>query len=630
MTTYEKNLKTLAVYYQEMDTRIREAEKDRKSELEVYQEISYEGNTILKVKKGDRICYLNGKRDTEELAKLWVKTLGELPRNTAVLMMGVGNWQYLKELIEQTENRITIIIYEPSLEIFIKFLKNVDIGRWMEKHLLIFWVNGLKDMEIKNMRGILDQVISYEMFAYIKYLVLPNYTLLFPEEAVEFVRMCRDISVDKIIQYNTRNLYSSVLVRNLLSNSRFLCDGYKTTQLTEVIPRDIPGIVVAAGPSLNKNIKDLKKAKGKAFIIAVDTAVKPLLHAGIVPDMFAIIDGLKPLELVQIEEAKEIPLVTNLNAAPAVLEYHTGKKFFFDEGYQFAEEILSRSGQQLGGISTGGSVATTAFSLLHKIGISTIILVGQDLAYTNNRSHADGTFKEVMEEKDTSNFLMVEGSYEKEVPTTTDMKIFIDWYGSYIEGCKRYCPEFRVINATEGGAKLEGTENMTLQEAIEKVCRKEVDIQECLEKLQPMLDEENRAWAVDYLKHLPVEFCKLREDAGKIKKQYQKLDKLCSRKNIDTKEYVALLKKLERQIEALEKKSVYQLIEYTMNNAGYILRSEQFLREDDMRKEGKEIARKGILYTENVRKCAATFQEFSEIVFSEDVFEAAVGRKKDL
>lgn len=58
---------------------------------------------------------------------------------------------------------------------------------------------------------------------------------------------------------------------------------------------DTTGIVVAAGPSLNKNINELKKAKGKSLIIAVDTALKPLLRAGIVPDMFLLLMHKNPL-----------------------------------------------------------------------------------------------------------------------------------------------------------------------------------------------------------------------------------------------------------------------------------------------------------------------------------------------
>ena len=98
MTMYEKNLKTLADYYPEMDQRIMEARAEQKQVLEIFEETSCDGEKILKIKKDDRICYLNGKRNAAEAAQSWVKTLGDLVRDTPVLMMGIGNFSYLKEL----------------------------------------------------------------------------------------------------------------------------------------------------------------------------------------------------------------------------------------------------------------------------------------------------------------------------------------------------------------------------------------------------------------------------------------------------------------------------------------------------------------------------------------------------
>ena len=75
MTMYEKNLKTLADYYPEMDQRIMEARAEQKQVLEIFEETSCDGEKILKIKKDDRICYLNGKRNAVEAAQSWVKTL---------------------------------------------------------------------------------------------------------------------------------------------------------------------------------------------------------------------------------------------------------------------------------------------------------------------------------------------------------------------------------------------------------------------------------------------------------------------------------------------------------------------------------------------------------------------------
>lgn len=616
MTMYEKNLKTLADYYPEMDQRIMEARAEQKQVLEIFEETSCDGEKILKIKKDDRICYLNGKRNAVEAAQSWVKTLGDLVRDTPVLMMGIGNFSYLKELAEQTKKRLTIIIYEPSLQIFLKFLEMTDIRKWMEKHVIIFWVDGLDGMDEKNMQGMLGAVLRYEMLDHFKHFILPNYETLFSEKAVEFMKVCRDVAVKALTGYQTNRIFAGVMVKNLFSNARYLCDGYKTTQLIEVIPRDIPGIVVAAGPSLDKNIHDLKKAKGKAFIVAVDTAIKPLLRAGIVPDLFAVIDALKPIELVRIEGAQEIPLLTTLNASPDVLDYHKGMKFFFNESYQFAEKIYQRSGHKEGGVETGGSVATHLFSLLHKIGLNTIILVGQDLAYTNDKSYADGTFQDTMEKVDTSQFIKVEGNYEKEVPTKTDLKIFLDWYNMYIEGLKERKKDFRVINATEGGAKINNTEIMTLREAIAQECGKEVDIQECLKKLPPMLDEEARKWTIEYLQSLSEEFQQVEEKSRGMKKLYRKLDKISDKKNIDKNEYLSIMKKIDKQRKSIEKISVYQLIAMTMNNAHFMLLGDQYMQQKSLQKEGKEIAEIGLAFIQDVERLAAAFGKYSDEIFN--------------
>lgn len=612
MTVYEENLKTLAAAYSRMDELIEEAREKLEPELELMEETSYDGERILKIKKDERICYLNGKRNTKDPAEKWVESLGTLQTNAPVFLMGVGNPLYLKELVEKTENRIAIIIYEPSIQIFLKFIETVPLQRWMEKHLIVFWVKGLKGMDEKKMRGLVQRILKFEMIPYSHKLILPNYDVLFPDEAVAFMQIIRDIIHAETVQYRTQLLFSTVTVKNLLANMRYLYDGYKTTQLIQVIPRDIPGIVVAAGPSLNKNIKELKKAKGKAFIIAVDTAIKPLLAAGIIPDMYAIVDGLKPVELVQAEEARDIPLLTTINANSQVLKYHRGMKFFYNEGYGIVENILRKADMRFGGVDSGGSVATNAFSLLFKIGLTRIILVGQDLAYTGNKSHADGTFADVMKEENTKGYIMVEGNLEEKVPTTATLKTYLDWYDKYIKGIQEINKDFRVINATEGGAKIKNTEIMTLHDAIEAECTKEVDIQERLGQLPPMLNEESKEWAREYLDNIPNEFFKLSQDAKKAKRFYKKLEKVCDKKNIDLKEYKSVLKKIEKAVKQIEGNEVYQLISITMVNARYILLNEQFLHEDSVQEEGKELARKGILYTENVAKLAGLFGEYMQ------------------
>ena len=380
-----------------------------------------------------------------------------------------------------------------------------------------------------------------------------------------------------------------------------------------MIPRDIPAIIVAAGPSLNKNIKELKKAKGRAFIIAVDTAIKPLLAEGIIPDMFAIVDGKKPIELVEKEEARNIPLLTSISAANSVLSYHTGKKFFYNEGYVYINSMFYRNGESFETVACGGSVATSAFALAFMIGIDTIILVGQDLALTGNKTHADGTFQEKMETIDTSHSIMVPGNIEKEVPTRDDFKMYLEWYNQYIKDCKEYRKQFKVINATEGGAKIDGTEVMTLKDAIDRECKKKIDIQECFEKLHPVFDENERKKNLEFMQHTPEHYTEIKKAAVEANKLYKNLDKLCQHGNLDIRAYEKVLKKIKKTTKKIEGDSIYyEPIQETLVLANYIVQSEQFDTMKTMQEEGKEIARQGVIYTDMVKQCAELFEEYTK------------------
>lgn len=611
---YGNNIKELEKHYTGIGKLIEKAYKESEDHTEILEYESLDGIHGTKIKKDGKEFLMYGKRQAMMPVIKWYKGLGELQNNAPILMMGLANSEYLKMLVENVDNHLAIIVYEPSINIFVDFLKRVDITNWYEKHTIIFWVDGIDGMGQDGLAAMISSMLQYEVLPLSRTFVMPNYNEIFQEQTLFFVKTCHDVASDASVNFATKKRFSGVFGKNLFINVTMLCDAYKTTQLVNVVPRDIPGIVVAAGPSLNKNIKELKKAKGKAFIIAVDTAIKPLLKEGIVPDMFAIVDAKKPLDLIQVEGARDIPLSTTLDAASDVLKYHTGKKFFANEGIAFVDKIFERFEKQYGRAADGGSVATACFTLLYKIGLTRIILVGQDLALTGNKTHADGTFNEEMPVLNTENCEMVEGNVEELVPTRGDFQIYLNWYNNFIEGVKKQDPKFRVINATEGGAKIKGTEVMTLKEAIEKECTKEVNIQERFEKLKPMFQGEDREWVIEQICAIPQGYAKIKSDADKANSLYKKLQKICNSSTLDTKSYVNTLKKIDKCIKKLQKYDLYQTISVTMNEAEYIIKNEQFIQYDSEIEEGREIARQGILFMTGVKECAHIYEEYSREV----------------
>lgn len=114
----------------------------------------------------------------------------------------------------------------------------------------------------------------------------------------------------------------------------------------------------------------------------------------------------------------------------------------------------------------GISVTHFAFILAYHIGAPAIILVGQDLAFGGEgQTHSSGSVYDDLKvnlETETQ-VIYLEGYDGEKVPSQVTWRLFRDWYEIFLE---RY-PTL-LINATEGGAKIKGTVQLTLQEAMEK------------------------------------------------------------------------------------------------------------------------------------------------------------------
>ena len=290
---YEKNMEALKNKFPMWAEKLASV-KRKKHNFDVLAENSYFGNTILKVNDNGKILYLNGKYAPDEVGANWIKK-NELKDYTPIVIIGISNAVHIKKIIDCAPKTCNILIYEPSFELFRREMEEVDLAFLFKKDIPVgIIVDELNDIERQDY---FDLFISYDNMVLLKTYLSGNYKKLFPEKVEEFVKKLRKHVFDIEVSWNTQVRYTNVTATNLFKNFPYLCEGYGVQELKNILPKDFPVIIVSAGPSLNKNIQDLKLAKGKACIIATDTAMKPLLNAGIIPDLFVIVDGLKPGKL---------------------------------------------------------------------------------------------------------------------------------------------------------------------------------------------------------------------------------------------------------------------------------------------------------------------------------------------
>ena len=249
--------------------------------------------------------------------------------------------------------------------------------------------------------------------------------------------------------------------------------------------RGKPVIVVAAGPSLDKNVHLLKEFQSQYPIIAVDTALRTLQAHDIEPDVVVSADPT-PLNLHHFIDTHAHPdtiLAYNPELFHAVSSQWPYRQIFMnldkEEFTRWAEKIIG----PFGITAKGGSVGHTAFYLAQAMQADPVILIGLDLAFdskggSTHTKHSAlkrdyGTIQQGIQAiplSDTKNMgrlqeqlVWVRGSLEEKVPTSRIMFIFIQ---QFTEDFARH--DGKIIDATEGGAFLPGTEIMPLREALIK------------------------------------------------------------------------------------------------------------------------------------------------------------------
>lgn len=256
----------------------------------------------------------------------------------------------------------------------------------------------------------------------------------------------------------------------------YIASGFKFEKFHNIF-KGKPAVVVSAGPSLSKNIHLLEKVKDKWIIIALDATYEKLFSMGIEPDFIVTKERDLATYKAFFEDKNldfEIPLIAQSLSYPEIIRNYNGPKTFMFKSDVYWDRYLAKEISRIAkvlvflGISAA-SVANMAYTVAFALGCNPIILIGQDLAYSEDgRTHADGTApaKKVDLNKE-SDILWIDGINGEKVPTNFTWYQFLKSFENQINLAKSKGVE--TYDCTEGGALIRGTKIKTLKEAIEEI-----------------------------------------------------------------------------------------------------------------------------------------------------------------
>jgi hypothetical protein len=282
---------------------------------------------------------------------------------------------------------------------------------------------------------------------------------------------------------NTTQYFEHWWSQNFVMNIPYLLTGTGVSRLAGTWSGK-PVVIVGAGPSLNKNLHLLKQVQGKALILCVDTAYRILQKAQITPDLLVTLDG-SPMNAQHMEgcDYSHVPLFFDEYSHWNITTAHRGPKIVNSNGL-FHRHWWNRvyNGEWHGSsVATGGSVATTAFSIARLMDANPVIMVGVDLSYPEGKLYADGALRagETVESiQSTRRFIEVEDIYGRTVYTTHDYMVYLRWLE--MEAKKR---DRLYINATEGGALKNGFKLMSMSDCIDMYCREDQPVESWKQQL---------------------------------------------------------------------------------------------------------------------------------------------------
>ncbi|HLP57951.1 MAG TPA: 6-hydroxymethylpterin diphosphokinase MptE-like protein, partial [Candidatus Deferrimicrobium sp.] len=426
-----------------------------------------------------------------------------------IIVMGLGLGYHLEKIMATKSRLARVLLIEPELEIVKHSLKTL---RWQA--LLtrgdFFYVFGSSYAEITRMVHTFINIVTLDTVEYIE---LPSETRILKPFFTKIRQAVEEEIKTNIYDFKTRMAESYMLPRNILKNLPLIFNTRPATHLKNVF-HHTPGFIVSAGPSLDKNILHLKKIRDRALLIAVDTALKPLLKRSIHPHITAIGDPSHKNYLHLQGTEKEIRHFVAAEACIAHQVFHDfrDKIFTLSVGKSMVRMIEEHT-EPFGELEAWGSVISIALTLAVYMGLDPIIFVGQDFAFTGSRNHCRGTSWEddileyTSDPDQLQRFEKHSISGNKRVIETDDIygqKVFtsdrLKLYKNYLAGLIEKYPHTRFINATEGGIFSE-IESMPLIETIKQFVygRMEIDFNK-LHHLPLLNKKENIRRLLEFFK----------------------------------------------------------------------------------------------------------------------------------
>ncbi|EAJ1453991.1 DUF115 domain-containing protein [Campylobacter jejuni] len=498
---FDKNLKAMnGKEYDEL--------KEKLVKIKELREFSYtfgKDNLDINIiqKRNLKTIYKNPSKELEEK----IEFFKDYKRYPALFFYGLGNGILYKVLL-QNENHKRIVIFEKEIEIIFIALNLIDFSEELRKGRLIL----IYTIEMTYTKAdTIFSLSSINKFFRIYNLHLHSNFYKNYEEDILKVNTLNSKAIRNISLKNGNDPQDAMQgIEQFVQNIPKMINhpSYKTLlQKRKNTEDENVAIIVSTGPSLEKQLPLLKQYANKATIFCADSAYPILAKHNIKPDYVCMMERDEIVAECFNNDFgnfdKDIIFILASLVHKKTLSYlekNKRKYILVTRPLPFATSIEVH---EFGYMSCGMSVAHMNYELATNLNFKNIVFIGQDLAYAKDgSSHSKGFLYEDFHkghyEIDFDKHTTIAYGGEGMVQSSGIWTIFRELFENFIYTNNKN--NIKTYNATEGGARIEGSIEKPFKELCENLLKK--DLKKPFAKIPKLLKNQRDELMLDAYKKI--------------------------------------------------------------------------------------------------------------------------------
>ncbi|OIJ16768.1 hypothetical protein BKP37_05965 [Anaerobacillus alkalilacustris] len=526
---FQKNLQLLSPWLRDSVLQVDETELWRRVQI-TYND---EGYPICRYRTENHSFQVTSNRPIEE-AKKWCSSIS-VKGTGAIFMYGSGFGYPLFELFSQKQPHTLVVLFEQDIYLFTAMLYYFDLEPIISTQKISILIG-----DIEHFAKAFDHLFFSIVFANC---TAP--TLAFtPIAQRNFKTQYQKIhhytfsQLGLFIFYiGNDHLDNLIGLHNLLANMKEIVENPYLSSLRNKY-QDVPAFIIANGPSLDKNIDQLKKIKDKGLIISTESAIIPLMKHNIKPDILTIIERTKytyTYHFENIDYPEDLALLCLGLVDKQVYPSFPGPKVPIFRNKEAINQWINKHVGDGSALDAGANVSHLALELAVYLGANPIVFVGQDYAYgpdgvthSKDALYLEEKGKRAREILSSKPIVYVESNEGTMIPSN---QLWVDFKNGLEQKIATHSYK-TIINATEGGAKIKGTKCEKLSQVIETYCKKSIPypVDELINNNKKMLSVTDRKRGLaNFIKNVEEyieSFRKLSQEAAKGKQSCREMIRL--------------------------------------------------------------------------------------------------------